>query len=62
MAEDHPELPLLAILAWEERWDHWRAVPQERRQLLVRELARVMVRLTDAERRHEHDEDRGPAS
>ena len=62
MAEDHPELPLLAVLAWEERWDLWHAVPQERRRLLVRELARVMIRLTDEERGHEHVEDRGPAS
>ena len=62
MAEESPELPLLALLAWEERWQRWRAVPQERRQLPVRELARAMVRLADAESRHEHDEDRSPAS
>lgn len=62
MTEERLELPLLAMLAWQERWDRWHAAPQENRQLLVRELARVMVRLADAESRHEHDEqDHGPA-
>ena len=62
MAEEQQELPLLTVLAWEERWERWHAVPPDRRQRLVRELARVMIRLADAESRNEHDEDCGPAS
>ena len=62
MAQEQRELPLLTALAWEERWDRWHAVPQENRHRLVRELARVMIRLADAESRHEHDEDCSPAS
>jgi hypothetical protein len=62
MAEEQRELPLLTVLAWEARWDRWNAVPQESRRRLVRELARVMIRLADAESRNEHDEDRSPAS
>ena len=62
MAQEQRELPLLTVLAWEERWDRWNAVPQESRRRLVRELARVMIRLADAESRNEHDEDCSPAS
>ena len=62
MAQEQRELPLLTVLAWEERWERWYAVPPDSRQRLVRELARVMIRLADAESRHEHDEDRDPAS
>ena len=62
MAQEQRELPLLTVLEWEERWAHWHAVPQESRHRLVRELARVMIRLADAESRHEHDEDCSPAS
>ena len=43
MAQEQRELPLLTVLAWEERWDRWHAVPQESRHRLVRELARVMI-------------------
>ena len=29
MAQEQRELPLLTVLAWEERWGRWHAVPQE---------------------------------
>ena len=62
MAQEQRELPLLAVLAWEARWDRWYAVPPASRERLVRELARVMVRLADAESRDEHGEDCASAS
>ena len=60
--EEQRELPLLTVLAWEARWERWNAVPQESRQRLVRELARVMIQLADAESRNERDQDCSPAS
>ena len=62
MAQEQRELPFLTVLAWEGRWERWYAVPPDSRQRLVRELARVMIRLADAESRNEHDEDCDPAS
>ena len=62
MAQEQRELPLMTVLAWEERWERWHAVPQESRHRLVGELARVMIRLADAESRNEYDEDCSPAS
>ena len=42
MAQEQRELPLLTVLAWEERWERWYAVPPDSRQRLVRELARSL--------------------
>ena len=60
MVHEPEEFPLLTVLAWKERWDHWHAVPQTSRDRLVRELARVMIQAATG-CRHEHDEDSGPA-
>ena len=61
MTEDR-ELPLLALLEWEERWHRWHSVPEQDRAQLVRELARVMVRMADGERTDERGKDCGDAS
>ena len=58
MLEDR-ELPLLA---WEERWHRWRSVPEPDRAQLVRELARVMIRMAAGERTDERGEDCSDAS
>ena len=44
---------LLALLEWEERLDWWLEVSAESREHLVRELARLMVRVAAGE--HVHD-------
>ena len=61
MPEDR-ELALLALLAWEERWHRWRSVPEPDRAQLVRELARVMIRMAAGERTDERREDCSDAS
>ena len=61
MTQDQ-ELPLLALLEWEERWHRWHSVPEPDRARLVRELARVMVRMVDGERTDERGQDCGDAS
>ena len=59
---ENRELPLLALLAWEERWHRWRSVPEPDRVQPVRELARVMIQMAAGERTDEGRKDCGDAS
>ena len=60
--EEDRTLSLLALLEWEERWERWNKVRAADRARLVRELARVMMRMGAREGDDERDEARGPAS
>lgn len=43
------ELPLLALLEWQDRTDRWLRFPETARAALVSELARLMTRVASEE-------------
>ena len=43
------ELTLLSLLEWEEQQERWLSVLEADRMVVVQELARLMVRMAEAE-------------
>jgi len=54
--------PLLALLEWEEERDRWLRIPEECRERVVRDLARLLIRMAEAEAGNEREEDPDQAS
>ena len=55
-SQEDRQLTLLGLLAWEERTERWLSYPQDAREAVTQELARLIVRVAVEESR---DEQRG---
>ena len=55
-SQEDRQLTLLGLLAWEERTEQWLSFPQDAREAVTQELARLIVRVAVEESR---DEQRG---